>query len=361
MPFYSFGKVPPGTILQQQRIPRTDTVGLHPHDTDVYIPRGSPKHALVILHGGGGSKRSQAVFCRTLKTRNLILTPEDVNWKRLSYFGCIEVYPLGQRCLPSNAVDNPWNPNGVDSRVAKRPDGVTAWSQGYFWSGANDPQFLRDLATWILNEFPSVDKVHIHGHSAGGMMAKYMWRFEPDVFDHHSTCSGPTPFYWDATPFAPSVVKPMWMQMGRKDEILGLLGGVRGPGDHWGDFTWSQQPEQLSFINVKGVTNPITGQWIPQLQEIIPEWREIQRGITAYNAANSLPAETWTEGAAVIVPQKTGNLKTWTYSNGRMVLRLLSEAGHQYYRQQAEMMNPTTGGGVAIVSEVMKWVLQTPT
>ena len=359
MPISGFGKVPPGTIRQQIYIPRTDAPGDHPHPTDVYIPRGSPKHALVILHGGGGSKRSQAVFCRTLKSRNLIITAEDVNWTRLSYWNVIEVYPLGQRCLPENAVDNPWNPNGVDSRVAKRPDGVTAWSQGYFWSGANDPQYLRDLAVWILDEYPTVDKVHIHGHSAGGMMAKYMWRFEPDVFDHHSTVSGPTPLYWDDTPFAPSVTKPMWMQMGRKDTILGLLDGYIGVGDHWGDITWRQQPAQLSYINVKGTT--VAGQWIPQLQEMVPDWREIQRGITAYNAENSLPPETWTEGGAVIVDQKSGNLKTWTYSNGRMVLRLLSEADHQYYKHQALMLNPSTGKGITIVSEVMKWIYATPT
>lgn len=355
-----FGKVPPGTIQQQRYIPRTDAAGNHPHPCDVFVPRGGPKHALVILHGGGGSKRSQAVFCRTLKTRNLILTPEDVNWTRLQYWSVLEVYPLGQKCLPENAVGNPWNPNGVDSRVPQRPDGVTSWSQGYFWSGADDPQFLKDLKTWILDTYPSVEKVHIHGHSAGGMMAKYMWRFEPTVFDHHSTVSGPTPYYWDSTPFAPSVLKPMWMQMGAKDTILGLLDGIAGPGNHWADATWRQQPPQLSYINVKGFVNP-SGNWVPQLQEIIPDWKEFERARTMRAAEISQPDPgAWTEGAGVDTDAVTGTMRTWSYDDGFLTLRRLSEPDHNYYDQQAVILSPNDRP-TSIVSEVMRWIYETPT
>lgn len=355
-----FGRVPAGTIQQQRFIPRTDGPGNHPHPCDIYAPRGGPKHALIILHGGGGSKRSQAIFCRTLKSRDLILTPKDVNWTRLDFYNVIEVYPLGQKCLPENAVDNPWNPNGVDSRVPQRPDGVTAWSQGYFWSSANDPQFLRDLKTWILNEYPTVEKVHIHGHSAGGMMVKYMWRFDSTVFDHHSTVSGPTPYYWEPTPFAPNILKPMWMQMGAKDTILGIIDGIAGVGNHWADNTWRQQPAQVSYINVKGFRNP-SGQWIPQLQEMIPDWKEFERARTMRANELSLPDPgAWDENQGTDFAADPGTMRVWSYDNGFLTLRRLSEPDHNYYDQQRVMLN-SNNKSTSIVAEVMKWVYATPT
>lgn len=357
MTITGIGYTPPGTVQQQVYIPRSDIAGNHPHAVDFYVPRGNPKHAIISLHGGGGTKRAQAVMARTLKTRNAIVTPEDVNWSRLEYWSVIEVYPLGQMCLPSNAVDNPYNPNGVDSRVAKRPNGVTCWSNGYMWSGANDEQMLVDLKAYILATYPTVEKVHIHGHSNGGMMAKYMWRFRP-IFDHYATTSGPTAQYWDATPFAPATAGPMWMQVGRKDTILGILDGNAGAGDHWADANWNQQIEQISVINVKGVM--VGSTWVPQLQNTIPEWREIQRGIDAWNTANTWPAETWLEGDGAVTAAKTGTLKTWQYSNKRMILRLLSNADHSYSGQQLEQLD-AQGRPVSTMSEIMKWITVTPT
>lgn len=358
MSIRGLGSFPPGTVMQQFFIPRTDGPGNHPHACDAYIPQGGPKHALVVLHGGGGSKRSQAVFCRTLKTKNLVLTPEDINWKRLYAFSTMEIYPLGQRCLPSNAVDNPWNPNGVDSRVPQRPDGVTAWSQGYFWSSANDPQFLKDVKDWVFNNFPTVDYIHIHGHSAGGMMAKYMWRFEPQVFHTHSTVSGPTPFYWDPTPFAPTVLKPMWMQMGAKDTILGLLDGIAGPGDHWLDATWRQQPPQLSYINVKGAVNPVTGKWVPQLQEIIPDWREFERAANLRASRRGFASPgPFVDSYGIDYPAKTGTTRIWSYDSDFIKLRKMTEPDHNYYDHQKLMLSEAGGKPTSVISEVMTWAI----
>lgn len=353
-----FGTFPPGTVLLQRFIPRTDGPGNHPHPCDFFIPRGGPRQALVVLHGGGGSKRSQAIFCRTLKTRSVIVQPKDVNWRRLDTFRCMEVYPLGQKCLPSNAVDNPWNPNGVDSRVAKRPDGVTAWSQGYFWSGANDPQFLKDLKTYILSEFATVQHVHLHGHSAGGMMTKYMWRFEPNEFSTYSTVSGPTPYHWIGATL-PTVIKPLWMQVGLEDTILGIKDGIAGPGSHWGDSTWRQQPEQLSPINVKGVT--VAGTWVPQLQETIPDWQEWQMARVVQRSLASLPAPpAFADTAYGEWPAKAGVQRIWRTEAGDLVLRRLSLGQHKYLQQQGLMVTPEGQQPTTIVTEVMRWINALP-
>lgn len=344
------GRMAPGTILQEQNIPNIGEGGFHPHKVDVFASK-KPKHAIINLHGAGGTKRYQALALKTVKySGGLIINPDDVNWTRLQYWRAAEVYPMGQACLPSNAVNNPWNPNGVDSSVPKRPTGVRTWSNRFMWSGANDPQFLLDLKQWIHNTFPTVEWVHLCGHSNGGMMVKYMWRKHP-VFDRYGTTSGPTPYKLDLEEsFNPSTIRPIFMQNGDMDTVLGIRDGNAGTGAHFLDSLWNQQIQQISLANVHGT---MIGQtWIPQLYHTTPDWIELQRGINRYNTVHALPSETWSYGAGVVTPSKFGTLTTWTHSNGRMVLRLLSASDHKLPDQQKDAKK-------AFMGEFMTWVTST--
>lgn len=354
MTIQALGYVTPGTVLLNQSIPKAGG-GFWPHPVDLYIPRGAPRRAVVVLHGGTGTKAQAAYVSRVMRGKTPTPTPADVNWTLLEFWNVIAVFPQGQACLTSNATDNPWNPNGVDTVSADYPAGNRNWSNDLYWSGYDDLSMLEDLREMILDAYVSVLKVHLIGHSSGGTMVRRMLRERP-VYDHHGITSGPVPSRMHANAFAPSTVKPLWVQHGRLDENLGIYNGTAGPGDHWLDTLWDQQPQGLSKASVEG--SMVGSVWVPELTNFVAERLEFQEAIDAWNTQESDPPETFDEGDYVSEATNYGTLRTWTYGNGRMVLRLLSGSTHKYSHQQADM---NTQLGRTIFSVFMSWVIGTPT
>jgi hypothetical protein len=343
-----------GTVLLNQTIPKAGG-GAWPHPVDLYVPVGVPRRAVVVLHGGTGTKAQAAYVARVMRAKSATPTVADVNWTLLEYWNCIAVFPQGQACRTINAASNPWNPNGVDTVSADYPNGNLNWSNHLYWSGYDDREMLEDLHAKLMADFPALLKVHLMGHSSGGAMVRRMLRERP-VYDHHGITSGPVPLLMFNMPFAPSTVKPLWVQHGRLDENIGIYNGTAGLGDHWLETLWSQQPQGLSKASVAGST--VSGEWVPALTQFAAERLEYQKAIDAYNTQEERPAENYAEGAYATEGTNYGELRVWTYGNGRMVLRLLTGSGHKYSQQQADM-NVVVGR--TIFSQFMQWAVTTPT
>ncbi len=318
----------PGTLYADQVIPKSGG-GFWPHKVDIYRPIRAPLRAIVCLHGAGGNK---ANFARALRV--LFTTPPTVdsaNWALMDSGRALCVFVQGQACTTANATSNAWNPNGVNTVSASYPTGVATWSNGHMWSGSDDKSFLQDLRTYILGTFGSVLACHLVGHSNGGMMVKRMLRESP-IYSHHATISGPTPGVYDSVAFAPSTPRPLWCQVGRLDDVLGIKGGNAGPGDHLSDALWNQQLAQISIANVKG--SSASGTWVPALAQYVGETVELQRAMNAYNTANSLPAQTFSLTDGVTRGIGNGQYITLTYGGGKIVMRSVEHAGHGVIDQE---------------------------
>lgn len=341
----------PGTIMPNQLIPRSVGGGTWPHKVDVYVPRLTPLRALVCLHGGGGTKTAHAAALRVLLRRTATPTPLDVRWDLLDYWRLVAVFPQGQACLIENAVGNPFNPNGVDTRSETYPNGVATWDNGHMYSSADDKAFLVDLRLWLLATFPylGAQAVHIEGHSNGGMMVQRMWREQP-VYRCHACISGPASRPYLATPYDPSTVRPLWMQYGAFDDVLGLYGGIAGAGSHWLG-PWLQQPEQLSKANVYGYMGP--SGWVPQLSEYQPGHVTFDLGALEWvdrNPGVFVPPYEYDDVTAVVTDAAEGTLTTWASVDNRIKLRLLSDAGHALRDQQTKL-------GKALISQILRWIV----
>lgn len=276
-------RVPQGTVLYDQFIPnrRYGTpdatpwdLPFHKHPVDIYIPAEivGRDNVVSLLHGGGNLKYVLALQLQIVQSK--VKSPQNVNWGMLNKWKAVVYIPQGQFCT---GVQNPWNPNGIDSRTTKFPRGVPVWTCHGFWSENDDIQFLKDLAITQASDWPGALRI-LGGHSAGGMMvyrayvelqqSYHVWvsicgpapipQFEegedgerviyppgyPDVTFPYYTWPNPT------TTISGFLGGRFFQMYGGNDDVLAIRNGLAGIGDHWLDSTWIQNPKNLGRVDV---------------------------------------------------------------------------------------------------------------
>ncbi len=197
------------------------TLAGFPHLIDLYVP-ARPERLVVFLHGGGGTKDGAAdqLSLRVAPTSAGAPPTYDEAW--LTSHRVAFAIPQGQ-ALP-----------GTNGRT---------WSNYVMDSGVDDVAFLRALAAaaragTLHASLPAVAKVHVAGHSNGGMMANRLWCEAPDAFDGFAALAGPASTALGpagAHPCQPVVAKPYLGYVGGKDTVLQTLG-------HWTDDVWTIAP-----------------------------------------------------------------------------------------------------------------------
>lgn len=289
----------PGRLIQNQIIGSWVD-----HPIDIYIPPVNITRALVLLHGGSGSKEN---FARNL---GIIDQNQNINWDLLAIWHIMVIIPQGSYC---NGVVGDFNPHGV---VAIDAEGVPVrtWSNHQMWSQSDDKQFLIDLSAWITSNFghiyPTLGK-NLCGHSQGAAMVFRMWYEAPNNFNHYCTVSGTPSYYYHDHPGLPDNIRPIFMQIGLIDDVLSVSDGPLGPGDHFFDAYW-QQGE--STVSVADVYQPL--QWIGA-------WPFLQTAVNALGDASIISPD---DGVITSVP--AGTKTEWAYAGGQAKLELLSAADH---------------------------------
>lgn len=238
-----------GTVLRDVAIPNIGAGGNWASVCDIYIPDDVAIDSVGIwLHGGKGSKES---FARNLG----IVTGKDdlgepiIKWEILFKGACIAVIPMGQFC--AGVFDATWNPNSADTTAGGTKPGVRTWSNGFMYSGQNDPQMLEDLATKLATDYPG-KPINLSGHSNGGFMTQRMALERPALFNRFAVASGPLSFVFAGSPTPTAAnLKPMLSLIGGQDATLSVSGGPNGPGDHFKDATWKQPSSGYSVANVQ--------------------------------------------------------------------------------------------------------------
>lgn len=291
----------------------------HPHLCDVYTPGGTIRTVMVALHGGGGTKQQYA------GSLNVLLGDPPsygrINWGLLQKARCALVVPQGQACTGVNALwgagNNPWNPSDVSEPL------VRAWSSRVFWSGHDDPQFLRDMAAWIIATFGADKKRVLVGHSAGGMMVCRAWAEHASLATgYHAYCTSsatPSAYFRDVAPTPPADARPFAADFGAQDTNLAIAPDGAGfdaaslflsanPTDAW--VSWPDQPE---------LNGPIAAH---------------QARVNAYNTQAALPPESVSIGSGTTSAAAIGTKTEWVNAGGKMRLRMLSAADHSNRSQQ---------------------------
>ena len=296
-----------GIVLNNQLIPNTRDGGNHPQPCDVYEPNGTIRAFIVALHGGGGTKEQFAASLGVLL--GLPVSSSKVAWNVLQTWGVALIVPQGSHCSPSN--EGPWNPNGVNTVSAEYPNGIGAWSNRSFWSGADDPQFTKDAAAWGAARYGSGALRILAGHSAGGIMVNRKW-YEHSLSGGYTTyvaASGPAAAYYRDNPSTPVIVKPFLGHFGALDTNLQIDGG--------------------KFYNDTWELSQPTKAWVQIPNYLVGELQQLQARVTAYNAQHSLAPQTVTRAAGVTTAAAGGGtVTTWSYSGGANVVRLYSAAAH---------------------------------
>ena len=306
-----------GTVLRDVVIPKTLTSGNWASVCDIYIPDDVAIDSVGIwLHGGKGSKEN---FARNLG----IVTGRDdtgepiIKWEILFKGRCIAVLPMGQFC--DGTFDATWNPNSADTTAGGTKPGVRTWSNGFMYSGQNDPQMLEDLALKLQDDYPFLP-INLAGHSNGGFMAQRMWLERPGLFGRFACASGPqSAVFAGATP-TPVLLKPMLSLIGGQDATLSVSNGPNGPGDHFKDELWKQPSSGYSVANVQ----------IPHPGYYIGEYAQYARRAEAwglYNGAEINPKDDsfiFTKRIKV----KQGYQTSYFTSDQDQVLLLVEDAGH---------------------------------
>lgn len=315
-------RIPPGTLLVDQQIQNSrfgtaqqqpgDEL-LHRHKFTLYEPRGPVLSAMVALHGGGGNQFQYAGSLAVLT--GFPVTVEAVRWPVLEVARCALIVP---QALPPVGLEplwgagaNPWNEPDVDTRSAQYPDGVPLWPNRAFWGTVDTPQFLRDLAVWINARYGSGVLRILAGHSAGGIMVNRMWQEHVPSAGYTNYCvtsASASVFYAGALP---TVKRPYHATFGALDTNLGISGG------NFPNATYT----------IQGNPTIAWTSW-PAAPQLVGGLQLLQARVDAYNAQESLPAETIAEGDGVTAPVATGLLKTWAGSGGANVVRLASAADH---------------------------------
>lgn len=295
-----------GTVVLNQLIPNTRDGGTHPHRVDILVPQVYDRF-VVCMHGGGGKKER---FARNLGVvTSQTITRATVSWAGLNNRQAIAVFPQGQACL---GIASEWNPGGIDTRSTTNPEGVATWSNHVMWSGADDPQFLKDLSTWLQAQYPAAAaKRVLAGHSNGGMMVNRAWYEFPDSYTHYCSAAGPASIKLADDPM-PATVRPFFMQIGDQDDLIGILDGRAGVGNHFEDDEWLQQEEHIARADVD----------FPALTSWVGELVQMQRRLTAIGGgALGDGVESLASGA--------GTVTKWTKALAKIVLHRLSNATHE--------------------------------
>lgn len=302
-----------GTFTADQLIANTGFGGgNHPHEVDVYVPDNvTIDKVICILHGGSGDKQYIARFCGI--TQSLPISADTVNWNLLKYWRCAVVIPRGQYCDGTTSV---WNPAGADTTLGGTKPGVRTWSNYFMWSGANDPQFLTDLATWADTTWPGIKRC-IWGHSNGGFMVQRLWYDVPNPWQRMGVISGPAAWHYDGATKT-GTVRPMISIVGGKDAVLNTVDGPAGDGGHFYDNLWYQSPSNASVANVD----------TPGYGGYMGEFAQFQRRVDARNTQAGAPAQTVRTTPTQTKAINVGLQHTWVYAQGAMWLRLVEEAGH---------------------------------
>lgn len=300
--------------LTRGNVYRDLTIPGYPHRYDLYVPRDvTIAGALVILHGGGGTKERIARQVGLTKSS----PPNDVNvrWSVLQNFGVVVVIPQGQYC---SGITNDFNPNGADTRSANNPQGVPAWSNFDFWSQVDDELFLYELGDRISLQY-GLAGVNLAGFSTGAMMCQRLYQSNDIrrlVFRRFLSLAGPRPLDCPLDTPASLNPRPLFCQFGGRDENLQTYNGLAGPGDHFYDPIWYSENYSVAMYR------------FPGLPQRFGAFADLQNIVDRYNNYHSLPAETVAVGDGVVSTPGVGTRTRWTYNNGATVLELFSLAEH---------------------------------
>lgn len=190
--------------------------GGFPHLADLLIPTGAPTRAIVILHGGGGTKE-QIAYSLGIKNTE---TPGYADGYLESW---LEEHDTALIFVQGLAIPS-------------KPQSYT-WSNTIMTSGADDSAMLVHLAAQ-LREDHGFEKVFLMGHSMGGSMTNRIWCEHPASFDGYGSSAGPmSNDLWDTC--SPAVFRPYVHVTGLNDRILQIVEEplIGAPIDHGGELT----------------------------------------------------------------------------------------------------------------------------
>lgn len=182
--------------------------GGFPHKADFLYPpnRNSQTRAIVVLHGGGGTKHNTA-FAFGIKKMDT------------------ETYSTDP-----NAADGYKEQFLIDNNVAlifvqgahlpDRPDTFT-WSNNIMTSGQDDKAMLIHLAN-LLRTQEGFSKVYLMGHSMGGSMTNRMLCEASATFDGYGSSAGPISSLNSQT-CNPNPYRPYMFAVGTNDRIIQIV------------------------------------------------------------------------------------------------------------------------------------------
>jgi poly(3-hydroxybutyrate) depolymerase len=185
------------------------TIPGYPHKIDLIYPKNWKARnsiAVIVLHGGGGSKHSIANFLG-IKTSSVAsyAASNAVNENYIDLNNVAFIFPQGQ-----SKADAP---------------NFFGWTNTLMNSSANDSMFLGALAT-ALKRVDGFKKVFIIGHSMGGTMVNSLYCKLPERFDGFASLAGPQSKFQTGQNSAcvPKVAKPHMHFAAMNDSIIGLAG-----------------------------------------------------------------------------------------------------------------------------------------
>lgn len=247
-----------------------------PHTIDAY-QIDNADWVIVILHGGGG-RNYKIAHSLGLNREPAPASQDSIDWSWLHERHVLAILPQGQ------AIDS-------------EPMAYT-WDNHVMLSGVDDMAFLQALAIHIRGSY-GLSKVHVMGHSNGGMMVNRLRCEAPSTFDGYIAIAGPASARYLSTPCVPSVEQPYYGVLGDEDDVLHIDG-------NWTVATWALDPVIVLAADSAFVETTLIG-----------EWQQQQR-------AQNLCAAPPQLDAAVT----DGNIDTWSSCSGRLRLQRVRQASH---------------------------------
>ena len=192
--------------------------GGFPHLADHLYPRGvSPQtRAIVVLHGGGGTKE-QIAYSLGIKDT------EEPGYDDGYLATYLEEHDIALIFVQGRTI-------------ASQPATFT-WSNTIMTSGADDGAMLAHLADQLRTE-QGFERVFLMGHSMGGSMTNRMWCEQPESFAGYGSSAGPMSNDLWAT-CTPTTFRPYLHVTGLNDRVLQIVEDrlVGPPIDHSGELT----------------------------------------------------------------------------------------------------------------------------